>query len=195
MRKVIKKPVFLLVTSLTFAMSFTTSNLKTQASPIGDHPTSSCYEKYLTYGGWNYSSTGKININYTYTQYGQFNYDYRQQQAGLEWSSHFGFFNIKKVTSSPNLKVFSGDYGTTGWVGKAYYTRSPKEIYLNEWYHANNSNYGFTQFERVAIHELGHTHGLNHTSCKNEIMSNHEDRNLSQIHLGNGDVSGIRDIY
>jgi predicted Zn-dependent protease len=166
-----------------------------QASPTDDHPYSSCYGTYLFYGGWDRTMTGDVNINYTYTQNGEYYYGYRFLLADEEWSEHFSFFNIKEVTSSPNLKVISDNYGDTGWVGRAYYTRSPKEILLNEWYHKNYSNYGYTEYERTSIHELGHTHGLDHTSCKNEIMSNSDDKNISQIWLGDGDVSGIRDIY
>lgn len=46
----------------------------------------------------------------------------------------------------------------------------------------------------VAIHELGHTHGLDHTSCVDEIMSNNEDRDIYQVNLGDGDIAGIKDI-
>lgn len=195
MKKMLIRSTFLLLISLILILGFTSPVIKSKAAPIKDHPRSSCYDKYLLYGGWKYTSSGNVNINYTYTKKGKYDYDYRQEVAGRQWSNHFGFFKIKKVTSSPNLKVVSDNYGDTGWVGKAYYTRSPKDILLNEWYHANRSNYGYTEYERTAIHELGHTHGLDHVSCKNEIMSNHADRNISQTHLGNGDVSGIRDIY
>lgn len=195
MKKLLTRPSFLLLASSTLLLGVSVPTNTAQASPIKEHAKSSCYETYWTYGGWGYSSTGKVNINYTYTKKGKYDYSYRQEAAGRQWSSHFSFFNIKKVTSKPNLTVVSDNYGDTGWVGKAYYTRSPKEILINEWYHANKSYYGFTEYERTAIHELGHTHGLNHTSCKYEIMSNNEDRDISQTHLGNGDVSGIRDIY
>lgn len=183
---------FLLVASLLLIFGVVSP---AQASPTSDHPYSSCYDKYLFYGGWGYDSSGNVNINYTYTQNGSYYYGYRFQLADNEWSEHFSFFNIKEVSSNPNLTVFSDNYGDTGWVGKAYYTRSPKDIFLNEWYHQNYSWYGYTEYERTAIHELGHTHGLDHTSCLNEIMSNNPDRNISQTWLGDGDVSGIRDIY
>ena len=160
-----------------------------------NHPSSDGYKKYWFYDGWGLNSSLKVNINYTYTQKGDYWYGYRFQLADSQWSDHFNFFNINKVSSNPNLEVVSDNYGDTGWVGRAYYTRSPKDILLNEWYHKNRSNYSYVEYERTSTHELGHTHGLNHTSYKTEIMSNAEGRDISQTHLGDGDVSGIRDIY
>ena len=125
-------------------------------------------------------------------------YDYSNQISnGInEWTSHFSFMKFSKVTSGNNLLILSTNFGNTGWVGYAHNSGSPKQININEWYHINqSSDYGYLQYERVAIHEIGHTFGLGHTSCKSEIMSNSDDRNISQVDLGNGDVSGIRDYY
>jgi predicted Zn-dependent protease len=178
----------------SFVMIFGAA-IPTQAVDPDYHPYSSCYDTYWNYGGWGYNNYGDVNINYTYTQNGDYYYGYRFLLGEQEWEEHFSFFNINEVSSNPNLTVFSDNYGDVSWVGKAYYTRSPKDILLNEWWHKTYSHYDYHEYTRVSIHELGHTHGLAHTSCKNEVMSNHKEKNIEQDWLGDGDVSGIRDIY
>lgn len=156
-----------------------------------------CYDLINFYSGWPRDSRGNIHINYTYDQNGEYYYGYRILKGGDEWSSHFSFFNFNEVSSDTerNTAIFSSNYGDTGWVGVAYYRNDPKEILLNEWYHKNYSNYDFVAYERVAIHEYGHLHGLDHTDCTTEIMSNNPDRDIKQVDLGDGDVSGINDKY
>lgn len=155
----------------------------------------SCYDLLNWYDGWSYGSNYKVNINYTYKQDGSYFYDYRIALAEDEWESEFGLFNMKKVSSGGNLSIISDDYGDIGWVGMAYYKESPKRILINEWYHSNYDHYDWTAYERVVIHEMGHTHGLDHTSCVNEIMSNNANRDIYQTNLGDGDRAGIRDKY
>lgn len=161
----------------------------------GTHTYSSCYSLISFYSGWPRDNLGRVYINYTYTQRGEIFYGYRIQLAGDEWSDHFSFFNFNNVSSGENAKWISDDYGDTGWVGKAYFRNDPKELYLNEWYHWNYSNYDYIAYQRTAIHEYGHTHGLDHTSCVSEIMSNNANRDIKQTDIGDGDWSGIQNKY
>ncbi|MDX8367302.1 matrixin family metalloprotease [Cytobacillus sp. IB215665] len=185
----------LFLSAMTILMLFGIVIGSTNAAPTDEHPSSNCYKKISRYSGWEYDNNQQININFTYTQNGSYDYSYRIDLAGEEWNEHFSFFNFNEVSRGNNLAIESDDYGDTGWVGAAYYARSPKDIYLNEYYHKNYSWYGFVEYERTAIHEYGHTHGLSHTSCTTEIMSNNSNRDISQVDLGDGDISGIRSIY
>lgn len=154
-----------------------------------------CYDLYNLYDGWSYGSNYKLNINYTYAKNGSYDYSYRVSLAEQEWESEFGLFNMNKVTSGGNMRIVSYNYGDTGWVGTAYYRESPRRILINEWYHINRSSYDFTAYQRTIIHEMGHTHGIDHTSCVNEIMSNSSSKNIYQTNLGDGDRAAIKDKY
>lgn len=155
-----------------------------------------CYDLYNFYDGWTYSDTNyKVNINYTYEQNGSYYYGYRISLAEQEWESEFGLFNMNKVSTGGNMRIVSYNYGDTGWVGYAYYRESPRRILINEWYQINKSYYDYTAYTRTIIHEMGHTHGLDHTSCVNEVMSNNDNKDIYQTNLGDGDRAGIKDKY
>ncbi|MDG5788064.1 hypothetical protein QA612_11235 [Evansella sp. AB-P1] len=102
---------------------------------------SNCYSTYFFYGGWNPDSNGNVNINYAYDQRGQYGYSNRILLGGNVWRDSFSFFNFSWVSPhNANAMWVSDDYGDVGWVGRAYYTSHPKELYLNEWYHKNWSS-------------------------------------------------------
>lgn len=143
--------------------------------------------------GYSYDSGGRLEVNWKYTQNGTKNYSYRIGQAASTWDSHIGFFD--EVSSGENTTIESDDWGDVGYVGRAYYTRSPLEFRLNEWYHINYSNYGYTEYQRTSLHEWGHLLGLAHVSNYDEVMNNATGKNISQTWLGDGDKAGINNKY
>jgi hypothetical protein len=184
MMKVLKKFFVMAILIVSFTVFSGVSSAK-----------AACYDLINFYSGWGYGSNYKVNINYTYQQNGSYYYGYRILLAEGEWESEFGLFNMNEVSSGGNMKLISDTYGDTGWVGRAYYLENPKRILINEWYQANRSYYDYTAYTRTIIHEMGHTHGLDHTSCVNEVMSNSADKNIYQTNLGDGDRAGIKDKY
>lgn len=62
----------------------------------------------------------------------------------------------------------SDDYGNTNWIGYHTPLIGYGNIKLNEYYH--DSNGGYTRYEEVFAHEMGHAFGLSHYDCDNELM-------------------------
>lgn len=87
--------------------------------------------------------------------------------------------------------MYSYNYGNVGWVGYHVPWINYGEIKLNEWYHTSGS--GFTKYEEVFAHEMGHAFGLFHYSCNSELMR-------AQGYIGTpnpqeGDIKGYRAKY
>lgn len=174
---------------ITLVVIFILGSFGAYASTHSTH-----YDKYLFYGGWGYTN-GDVVINYNLNTLGTKSYGYRLNLAIDEWESSLAAFEFSENELNHNCSITSDNYLDSGWVGLAYYSRNPKEIFINEWYHINRSNYNYTAYERVIIHEFGHLHGLDHVDCTEEIMSNNANRDIYQTDLGDGDIGGIKDIY
>nr|WP_255550517.1 MULTISPECIES: matrixin family metalloprotease [unclassified Sporosarcina] len=170
---------------------------------VGDNSVlaaSSCYKKVILYGGWKRIDVAPYNVNikYIYSQRGAYNYSTRISNAARTWQNAFpNIFKFSQVSSGNNLLISSDDYGNVPWVGLTDKNSNPKKIQLNDWHYDNTVWFDHTVYENVALHELGHTHGLDHpsASCVNEVMSDSSQRDWYQVHLGEGDKAGIKDIY
>jgi hypothetical protein len=88
------------------------------------------------------------------------------------------------------LRIYSNDYGDTGWYGCAQYWLTWRNIYLNEYYSRTD-----LQWSIIAAHEMGHTHGLGHyDNCTYELMNSAPcDRGYVSPYIG--DICGINDKY
>lgn len=157
------------------------------------------YDKFFFYDKWPRANNGTVYIDYHYSANGNYDYSDEIKDASDSWENiDYSPFVISKTSkkSRANLIVTSDDFGDTGWLGKAYYNRDPKEIRLNEWYHANSPvdghRFRYSCYENTMLHEFGHTHGLDHYDCPDEVM------NTFHTHVftpNDGDVQGIKDIY
>lgn len=157
------------------------------------------YDTYFNYDEWPRSNSGTIYIDYYYSKNGYYDYRDEIKDASDSWENiESSPFVISKTSneSKANLIIKSDDYGDTGWVGRAYYNRDPKEIRLNEWYHdnspVNGHSYRYSCYENTVLHELGHTHGLDHYDCPDEVMHTTHNHVLTP---NDGDVQGIHNIY
>ncbi|MGG4498594.1 hypothetical protein [Brevibacillus reuszeri] len=160
------------------------------------------YDTYLIYDEWEYSSDGDIDIKYYYRQDG--NYDFRTEVAiaAIAWEdmvdSPFDFVKTSNK-SSADMFIYSDDFGDSGWTGYAYYNESPKRIKFNEYWKANSPvdghTYTYDCYINTLVHEMGHTHGLDHYECPTdrEVMIPYHKDGLDEPYVG--DRQGIYDIY
>lgn len=164
------------------------------------------YNKYW-FGYWSYEN-GQINLPYYYEQQGSAYLGYRASLAGNGWKN-FSYSPLNMYStpyaSLAKIKIYSKNYGNTGWLGQA--NRVTNNISINEynlfndWYPTSPRRCTYDCYTSDIGHEMGHLHGLDHSpdECGIEIMN---AKHLG-IHAGTstttspyiGDQQGIYDIY
>lgn len=110
------------------------------------------------------------------------------------WRDAFGTdAGFSKVSNKKeaDIRIYSNDYGNTGWIGQHTPCFGYGNIKLNDHYH--NSNGGYSRYEEVFSHEMGHAFGLLHYNCNKELMR-------SQGYIGTpnpqkGDIAGYKAKY
>ncbi|MHB1626743.1 MAG: matrixin family metalloprotease [Candidatus Dormibacteria bacterium] len=91
------------------------------------------------------------------------------QQAEYRWNTAGTNVNYSSVYSSPDVNIYYGNYGNTGWDGITYYTcgttfnvfSPPSTVEGNTYYF---SQYSYDYAVQVYVHELGHVLGLAHNN-------------------------------
>lgn len=89
------------------------------------------------------------------------------------------------------IRVYSDDYGNTNWIGYHTPLIGYGNIKLNEYYH--DSNGGYTRYEEVFAHEMGHAFGLSHYDCDNELMQ--AEGYIYTPDPQEGDIAGYKAKY
>lgn len=136
----------------------------------------------------------RTNVKWWYSQEGTYYYAYRVILGANAWQNASGTdagFTQVSTKSESDIRVYSNDYGNTGWIGQHTPLIGYGNIKLNEYYHSSNG--GYTTYEEVFAHEMGHAFGLAHYDCDNELMQ-------SQGYIGTpnpqeGDIAGYKAKY
>lgn len=68
------------------------------------------------------------------------------------------------------IRVYSKDYGNTGWIGQHAPFIGYGNIKINEFYH--DSYGGFDTYSEVFSYEMGHAFGLSHYECYYRYCNN-----------------------
>ena len=113
----------------------------------------------------------RTNVHWWYSQEGSRFYGYRITRGANAWEDASGLdagFTEVSTKSDAEIRVYSDDYGNTNWIGYHTPLIGYGNIKLNEYYH--DSNGGYTRYEEVFAHEMGHAFGLSHYDCDNELM-------------------------
>lgn len=136
----------------------------------------------------------RTNVHWWYSKEGTYYYGYRIQAGANAWQNASGTdagFTKVSTKNEADIRIYSKDYGNTGWVGQHIPLIGYGDIKLNDYYH--NSDGGYPTYEEVFSHEMGHAFGLLHYSCDNELMR-------SQGYIGTpnpqeGDIAGYKAKY
>lgn len=136
----------------------------------------------------------RTNVHWWYSQDGSHYYGHRVMLGAEAWASAPGLdagFTKVSAKSDAEIRVYSDDYGNTNWIGHHTPANGYGNIKLNEYYH--DSSGGYTRYEEVFAHEMGHAFGLSHFDCDNELM-----RSQGYINTPNpqeGDIAGYKTQY
>jgi len=149
--------MLVLIGVLSFSLTFITVH-------AADH--SKHYKTNIFVGMGNHVS----NVKYWYSEEGSYYYGYRILQGANGWVNAGLGAGFTKVSSKSEsvIRVYSKDYGNTGWIGRHEPWVGHGNIKLNEYYHVSNG--GYQVYEEVFAHEMGHAYGLLHYDCADELM-------------------------
>lgn len=158
------------------------------------------YDKFSFYDEWEYSSDGDIDIRYYYDEDGTYDFGTEVAVGVIAWEdmadSPFDFIKTSD-RSKADLLFGSDNYGDTGWTGYAYGDEVPKRIEINEYWKKNSPvdghTYTYDCYINTVVHEVGHSHGLDHYDCDDEVMVDYHIDGLDDPYVG--DRQGIYDIY
>jgi hypothetical protein len=131
------------------------------------------------------------NLKYTYTYLGLRNYSWNVYQAILKWNAAANLINC--TSGSPlNIYVYSDDYDQE-WAGLCRYPNitlpNTCTIKMNEYYIGTNAGKQLN----VALHELGHCYGLNHSSSTSSVVYRYVQEGVTDI--SSDDANGVNAKY
>lgn len=136
--------------------------------------------------GW-----GDPDVTWWYDQDGSKDFHGMVDAAAYAWIQSSTPIYMTEVDNQDDsdLRVYSNNYGTTGWYGRFYQYFFYQNIALNEYYTVVTD----PQWCEVASHEMGHTHGLGHYDCSQELMV--AEGFIGTYYPQTGDVAGVNAKY
>ena len=133
------------------------------------------------------------DVEWWYDKMGTKDYHNIIHVAEMAWNNSGTIIYMLQVDNKDNsvLRIYSKDYGDTGWYGQMIPYIGYGNNNLNEYYTLSDSKWTI-----VAAHEMGHSHGLDHYDCEEELELMHTpciNRGSPNPYIG--DIAGIDAKY
>lgn len=158
-----------LVLLCVIAFSIPVSN--TYAAVLHSHSSDKQHDSHYKLLWYVSMGNHRTNVRWWYSQEGSRYLGYRVQLGAEAWENARGLdagFTRVYSKDEAHIRVYSNNYGNTGWSGQHFPWLGYGSIKLNEYYF--DSNGGYTTYEEIFAHEMGHAFGLDHFDCGKELM-------------------------